>query len=151
MDDTEIEQKCLDLIDENGKETLQSAGFKMLKHEMVRKIIARDKLDVDEVHVWLASLEWASAECKRQGKQVKWQVLAVHYVEQRYSIILFLDSCQPDKWKVKSATQTARQTRSQRQSDEGGVLSGWSLHGGLSGGFESLPRLADSDPKIGLL
>ncbi len=70
MDDSEIEQKCLELIDENGKKTLKSEGFRMLKHEIVRKIISRDRLEINEVDVWLACLDWASAECTRQGKQV---------------------------------------------------------------------------------
>ena len=37
----------------------------------------------------------------------------------RHCIILFLDSCQPEKWEVKSVTQTIRQRKIQHQSDEG--------------------------------
>ena len=81
----------------------------------------------------------------------------------RCSIILFFYSCQPDKWEVKSATQKVRQTRSQRQSDEGGggsipsyvwlertlcldevgSLSVWRSEWQI----ERLPRLADMNPK----
>ena len=81
----------------------------------------------------------------------------------RYCIILyldlFLDSCQPDKWKIKFATQTVRQTRSQHKADEewGFNLVIPCLRGVGSSSVwrsewrnEPLPRLADSDLKIGL-
>ncbi len=91
--------------------------------------------------------------------------------ERRY--IQFLDSCQPYKWGVKSATQTVRQTRIQRHSDEGGGFIpsyrrdlkwiDWnepsiSCLGGVGSlsvwrsewWIEPLPHLADMNSKTGL-
>ncbi len=70
MSDSEVEEKCLEVIDDRGKETLESDGFKTLKHDTVKKIISRETLDIKEVDLWLACLEWAAEECKRNGKQV---------------------------------------------------------------------------------
>ncbi len=71
MGDDVIMDKCLELIDEQGKETLESESFTELKPEIVKTIISRDTLDVpSEVHVWDACVKWAGAECKRQGKEV---------------------------------------------------------------------------------
>ncbi len=71
MGDNNIEQRCLELIDENGTESLKSDGFKSLKHETLKMIISRDTLNIKEADLWLAALEWAGEECKRQGKQVQ--------------------------------------------------------------------------------
>ncbi len=71
MSDNDIKQRCLALIDENGTECLKSDGFRNLKLETLKMIISRDTLNIKEEDVWLASLEWAEKECKRQGKQVR--------------------------------------------------------------------------------
>ncbi len=73
MGDNDIEQRCLELIDENGTQSLQSDGFKNLKLETLKMIISRETLNIKESDVWLASLEWAEKECTRQGKQVNMQ------------------------------------------------------------------------------
>ena len=71
MGDDVIIKKCLDLIDENGKETLESEAFAELRPEVLKAVISRDSLDVEtEVDVWKACTKWAEAECQRQGKSV---------------------------------------------------------------------------------
>ena len=71
MGDDVIVKKCLELIDENGKETLESESFKELRQEIVKTVISRDTLDVPtEVDVWKACTKWSEAECQRQGKSV---------------------------------------------------------------------------------
>ncbi len=71
MGDDVIIKRSLDLIDENGKETLESDGFTELRPEVVKTVISRDTLDVQtEVDVWKACTKWAEAECQRQGKSV---------------------------------------------------------------------------------
>ena len=73
MGDEVIKEKCLELIDEHGKQTLESESFTELQSETVKTIISRDTLDVpSEVNVWNACVKWADAECKRQGKQVRY-------------------------------------------------------------------------------
>ncbi len=71
MGDTDIEQRCLELIDENGTDSLKSDGFKNLKVETLKRIISRDTLNIKESDVWLACAEWAVKECTRLGKQVR--------------------------------------------------------------------------------
>ncbi len=71
MGDEVIVKTCLELIDDNGKETLMSESFVDLRQETVKTVISRDTLDVPtEVDVWNACVKWAEAECKRQGKLV---------------------------------------------------------------------------------
>ncbi len=71
MGDEVIVKTCLELIDENGKETLESEGFVEMRPETVKTVISRDTLDVPtEVTVWNACVKWATAECKRQGNPV---------------------------------------------------------------------------------
>ncbi len=71
MGDDVIVKKCLELVDANGKETLESESFVGLRQETVKTVICRDTLDVPtEVDVWNACVKWAEAECKRQGKSV---------------------------------------------------------------------------------
>ncbi len=72
MGDDVIVKKCLELIDENGKETLESESFTELRTESLKTLVSRDTLDVPtEVVVWNACVKWAEAECRRQGKQVR--------------------------------------------------------------------------------
>ncbi len=73
MGDDDIMNKCLELIDETGKETLNSESFTEVKMETVKSIICRDTLQVPtEVDVWKACMRWAEEECRRQGKQVSY-------------------------------------------------------------------------------
>ncbi len=72
MDDEKIVTRCLELIDNNAKETLESASFTELRAEVVKTVVSRDTLNVDtEVNVWKACVKWAEAECRRQGKSVR--------------------------------------------------------------------------------
>ncbi len=86
MGDNDIEQRCLELIDENGTQSLQSDGFKNLKLETLKMIISRDTLNIKESDVWLASLEWAEKECTRQGKQVNIQNTECIILHFEYSV-----------------------------------------------------------------
>ena len=72
MGDNVIVKKCLELIDENAKETLESESFIELRQESLKTVVSRDTLDVPtEVVVWNACIKWAEAECRRQGRQVR--------------------------------------------------------------------------------
>ncbi len=65
-----IQQRCLELIDENTKEVLKSDGYENIELETLKMIISRDTLEVNELEVWLACVRWAGKECQRQGKKV---------------------------------------------------------------------------------
>ncbi len=69
MGNAEIEERCLELIDENAEEALDSDGFENLTLDTVKTIVSRDTLDINELDVWQACLRWAKAECQRQEKQ----------------------------------------------------------------------------------
>ncbi len=74
MSDLEVKERCFEVIDDRGKESLESDGFKSLNYDTVNMIISRETLDIKEVDLWLACMEWAREECKRQGKQVGYYI-----------------------------------------------------------------------------
>ena len=67
----ELEEKCLQMIDEMTEETLKSDSFPQISKQTIQKIIGRDTLNAEEISIYRASIRWAEAECLRQNIQVK--------------------------------------------------------------------------------
>ena len=78
MGEKDIQQRCLELIDENTSGVMKSEGFVNIELETLKMIISRDTLEVKELDVWLACVRWAENQCQRQGKQVG--IIIVHYL-----------------------------------------------------------------------
>ena len=67
----ELEEKCLQMIDETTEETLKSDSFPQISKQTMQKIIGRDTLNAEEINIYRACIRWAEAECLRQQIQVK--------------------------------------------------------------------------------
>ena len=60
-------QRCLDILDSQTEEALQSDSFIGINHETLQLILGRDTLCIEEMVVYAAVIRWAEAECTRQG------------------------------------------------------------------------------------
>ena len=65
--ETELMQRCWDVIDTRTKEVFQSDDFTDIDHKTLQEILGRQTLCVDETKVFDAAKRWAEAECLRQG------------------------------------------------------------------------------------
>ena len=68
FDEAELMQHCLDVIDSQGKEALQSDSFTDIDYQTLELILSRDTLCVEETIVYAATIRWAEAECVRQRR-----------------------------------------------------------------------------------
>ena len=66
MGESDLEDKCLELLDELAVDALKSEAFTKITCSTVDKIVKRDTLNVDEIEVYKACVNWAEAECNRQ-------------------------------------------------------------------------------------
>ena len=66
MGENSLEEKCLDLLDSNAQNALRSEAFSKIKLSTVERILQRDTLNVEEIHIYNACIRWAKAECDRQ-------------------------------------------------------------------------------------
>ena len=66
----ELEEKCLEYIDEYPEEVLGSEAFKKLKKSTLQKIVKRDSLQEGELNVYKACIQWAESECIRSEMEV---------------------------------------------------------------------------------
>ncbi|KAH7726510.1 BTB/POZ domain-containing protein 6 [Aphelenchoides avenae] len=55
----EYENICLDFIDENAEEVLNSDGFADVDESRLKVILARDSLNAAEIVVWYQTIHWA--------------------------------------------------------------------------------------------
>ena len=67
FDEENLMLKCLETIDAQGDEALNSDHFSSLDHESVVSILSRDTLHCEELTAFKALEKWAVAQCIRNG------------------------------------------------------------------------------------
>ena len=68
FDESELVQRCWNVLDLRTKEALQSDGFSHIDYQTLGQILCRDTLDAKETVVFATTKRWAEAECTRQGR-----------------------------------------------------------------------------------
>ncbi|MEQ2164852.1 BTB/POZ domain-containing protein 6 [Goodea atripinnis] len=67
FDEPELTQRCWEVIDAQAELALRSEGFCEIDMQTLEIILQRETLNTEEVVVFDAVMNWAAAECKRQG------------------------------------------------------------------------------------
>ena len=73
MAERDIENMCLELLDESAEDALKSEAFTKITRSTVKRILKRDSLNVEELDIYKACVRWAEAECNRQMIEVRSQ------------------------------------------------------------------------------
>ena len=68
FEESELMKRCLDVIDSQTHEALQSDSFTGIDNQTLKLILVRDNLRADEAIVFKSAVCWAVAECTRQGR-----------------------------------------------------------------------------------
>ena len=68
FEEPELMQRCLNVIDSQAHDALQSESFTSIDYQTLEQILGRDNLRADETIVFMAAARWAEAECTRQGR-----------------------------------------------------------------------------------
>ena len=66
-EDKDLMERCWKLIDEKTKEALNTDEFTTIERSLLKQVIIRNTLSVDEIDLFKAVDLWATEECKRQG------------------------------------------------------------------------------------
>ncbi|XP_076984480.1 BTB/POZ domain-containing protein 6 isoform X2 [Tamandua tetradactyla] len=67
FEEPELTQRCWEVIDAQAEMALRSEGFCEIDRQTLEIILTREALNTKEAVVFEAVLNWAEAECKRQG------------------------------------------------------------------------------------
>ncbi|MBN3300717.1 BTBD6 protein, partial [Amia calva] len=67
FEEPELTQRCWEVIDAQAELALRSEGFCEIDQQTLEIILTRETLNTKEAVVFEAVLNWAVAECKRQG------------------------------------------------------------------------------------
>ncbi|XP_036604664.1 LOW QUALITY PROTEIN: BTB/POZ domain-containing protein 6 [Trichosurus vulpecula] len=67
FEEPELTQRCWEVIDAQAEMALKSEGFCEIDQQTLEIILNRESLNTKEVVIFEAVLNWAEAECKRQG------------------------------------------------------------------------------------
>ncbi|KAF7644009.1 hypothetical protein LDENG_00229520 [Lucifuga dentata] len=67
FEEPELTQRCWEVIDAQAELALRSEGFCEIDLQTLEIILRRETLNTKEVVVFEAVMNWATAECKRQG------------------------------------------------------------------------------------
>ena len=70
FEESELMQRCLDVIDCQTEEALKSDSFTDIDYQTLEQILGRDALCAKETLIFVAASRWAEAECTRQGRDV---------------------------------------------------------------------------------
>lgn len=70
FEEPDLTQRCWEVIDAQAELALKSEGFCEIDQQTLEIILTRETLNTKEVVVFEALLNWADAECRRQGLQV---------------------------------------------------------------------------------
>ncbi|XP_077179984.1 BTB/POZ domain-containing protein 6 isoform X3 [Paroedura picta] len=70
FEEPELTQRCWEVIDAQAEMALKSEGFCEIDQQTLEIIVTREALNTKEVVVFEAVLNWAEAECRRQGLPV---------------------------------------------------------------------------------
>ena len=68
IEDTELLQRCLEVIDSQTEEAIQSDSFIDIDYQTLEQILVRDTLNIKEAVLFAAVKRWAEAECIRQRR-----------------------------------------------------------------------------------
>ena len=63
--ETELQEKCLGMIDKYVLEAFESTSFTELTRNSLQMVMRRDTLEVEELDVFDKCIRWAEAECQR--------------------------------------------------------------------------------------
>ncbi|XP_059540650.1 BTB/POZ domain-containing protein 6 [Myotis daubentonii] len=67
FEEPELTQRCWEVIDAQAEMALRSEGFCEIDWQTLEVVVTREALNTKEAVVFEAVLNWAEAECKRQG------------------------------------------------------------------------------------
>lgn len=70
FDNDEIGKRCEQIISEETAEILQMDSFKAIGFEALTSILLLKSLAVDEVDLFMATMEWAKESCKKANKTI---------------------------------------------------------------------------------
>lgn len=70
FEEPELTERCWEVIDAQAEMALRSEGFCEIDWQTLEIIVTREALNTKEAVVFEAVLNWAEAECKRQGLPV---------------------------------------------------------------------------------
>jgi len=70
VNDTSLLYKCLDLIDRNPTQVLDSPDFLAVSDDVIKVVIERDAFPVNVVDLFKSLIRWSMASCQRQGLEV---------------------------------------------------------------------------------
>ena len=70
MDEDDLERNCLHVIDGSATAAFKSEAFTGITQATLEKIVRRDTLNIEEIDVYKACVNWAEAECNRQNLAV---------------------------------------------------------------------------------
>ena len=70
FEESELTQRCLDVIDRRTEEALKSDSFTDIDYQTLEQILGRDTLCAEETSIFAAASRWTEAECTRQGRDV---------------------------------------------------------------------------------
>ncbi|XP_017293759.1 BTB/POZ domain-containing protein 6-B [Kryptolebias marmoratus] len=70
FEEAELTERCWEVIDAQAELALRSEGFCEIDRPTLEMVLQRESLNVREVLVFRAVLDWAAAECRRQGLTV---------------------------------------------------------------------------------
>ncbi|CAB4032476.1 BTB POZ domain-containing 6 [Paramuricea clavata] len=66
----ELEKKCWQFIDKNTKEAIATEGFSEINQATLLQLVKREPLNIDEVTLYKAIVNWSEAECLRKEMKV---------------------------------------------------------------------------------
>ena len=70
MDEKKLESKCWDFIELNTRVVVQSVAFTNISQVTLAELLKRESLNVEEVDLFKAVVEWSEAECLRKEIEV---------------------------------------------------------------------------------
>ena len=66
FNETQLAEKCLQLIEQNTKDVFTSSGFMSVSAETISLILDSDKLSMKEVDICLKCFQWATKRCENK-------------------------------------------------------------------------------------
>uniref|UniRef100_A0A183C4Q7 BTB domain-containing protein n=1 Tax=Globodera pallida TaxID=36090 RepID=A0A183C4Q7_GLOPA len=70
LGEEDFARKCLDYVDQNAANLIQSANFLQIDQKLLCEILDRDQLMIiEELTIWNAALCWADEQCRQNGKE----------------------------------------------------------------------------------
>lgn len=67
FEETQLVNKCWNIIEIQCTEAISSDGFLAVSHSILKELLNRDTLDVQEITLFKACARWADYQCKKEG------------------------------------------------------------------------------------